>query len=139
MPDEIKGCISLFIVLNIGSTVIKRSFPTECHNATGKSVCNIREVFDVAVDHQGSVFRQEFCEKAERVADVIQILEEIQMIGIDIQDHADLWEEMQEAVRILAGFCDEKSGASHTDVAVNRLEDSAHGNRGVHVSGEKNV
>ena len=48
-------------------------------------------------------------------------------------------EEMQEAVRILAGFCDEKSGASHTDVAVNRLEDSAHGNRGVHVSGEKNV
>ena len=42
----------------------------------------------------------------ERITDISQVFEEIQMIFVNIQDYADLREEMQETVRIFTGFCD---------------------------------
>ena len=41
------------------------------------------------------------------VTDIFQIFKEIQMIGFNVQDDADLREKVQEAVCIFTGLCDE--------------------------------
>ena len=59
--------------------------------------------------------------------DIFQILEEVQMVRVDIEDHADLRLETQETVGIFTGFRDKILGASHTDIAADLLQDAANG------------
>ena len=47
----------------------------------------------VSVDDQSTVSREKLRKFPEGMADVIDVLEEIQMIGIHVQDHTDLREE----------------------------------------------
>ena len=57
----------------------------------------------------------------ERITDISQVFEEIQMIFVNIQDYADLREEMQETVRIFTGFCDKIFRITYTDVTADSL------------------
>ena len=72
----------------------------------------------------------------EGITDISQILEEIQMIFVNIQDHTDLRKEMQETVRLFACFGNK---VAHTDISADGFQDSAYGNRRVQFSGEENV
>ena len=47
----------------------------------------------VAVDDQSTVSREFFCEQTERMTDIVNVFKEIQMIGVHVQDDADLREE----------------------------------------------
>ena len=40
------------------------------------------------------------------MADIVQVLEEIQMVRVNIQDDADFGEKAQKAVGVLTGLCD---------------------------------
>ena len=46
----------------------------------------------ITVDDQGTVSRKFFCKQPEGMADIVNILKEIQMIGIHIQDDTDFRE-----------------------------------------------
>ena len=60
------------------------------------------------------------------VTDIFQIFKEIQMIGFNVQDDADLREKVQEAVCIFTGFCDKNTGASYPDISADGLKDPAY-------------
>ena len=60
------------------------------------------------------------------VTDIFQIFKEIQMIGFNVQDDADLREKVQEAVCIFTGLCDEDAGASDPDISADGLQNPAH-------------
>ena len=75
----------------------------------------------------------------EGITDISQILEEIQMIFVNIQDHTDLREEMQKTVRVFACFGNKVFRVAHTDISADGFQDSAYGDRRVQFSGEKNV
>ncbi len=49
----------------------------------------------VGVDDQSAERREKLCKFPEGMADVIDVLEEIQMIGIHVQDHTDLREKLK--------------------------------------------
>ncbi len=52
----------------------------------------ISSYFEFCVDDECTVCRKKFCKLTERMTDVIDILEEIQMVRIHIQDNTDLRE-----------------------------------------------
>ena len=53
-------------------------------DAAGEARKELGKVRKLAVDNQAAALRQALREEAERVADVIEILEEIQVILVDI-------------------------------------------------------
>ena len=72
----------------------------------------------------------------ERITDISQVFEEIQMIFVNIQDYADLREEMQETVRIFTGFCDKIFRITYTDVTADSLLDAADRDGRIQFSGK---
>ena len=78
---------------------------------------NLIQTLDVAVDNKCSVFWKQLCKSVERVADIFQILEEVQMVFVNIQDHTDLREEAKETVRIFACFRNKNLGITDTDIS----------------------
>ena len=54
------------------------------HNLACKTFCDLLIVFDIAVDDQCAVFRKKLGKLAEGIADILQILKEIQMIFFNI-------------------------------------------------------
>ena len=61
------------------------------------------------------------------------------MICVDIQDNADLRKEMEEAVGIFTGFCNEYLRSADTDVAADGLEDTADRDRRVLLSCQQDM
>ena len=67
----------------------------------------------VVVDHHAAIRGDEFSKLPERMLDIVQVLEEIQMIGLHVQNHGHGGEEAQEAVAVFAGFQDNGVPLSH--------------------------
>ena len=61
------------------------------------------------------------------MADVLQILEEIQVILLNIKNDADFRKEVKETVGVFTGFRDKCTGTSNPDIPADCLQDSAHG------------
>ena len=61
----------------------------------------------------------------EGEADIIEILEEVEMVCIDVQDDRDLRIQRQEAVRILTGFCDEVLRVADAHISADGRQDAA--------------
>ena len=59
------------------------------------------------------------------MTDIVNVFKEIQMIGIHVQDDADLREEASKAVGVFAGFGDECAGMSQAQVTTDRRQDTA--------------
>ena len=131
--------MSVLIIGDIVRAVIAVSGCTVCYNAAGKPFVYFLIIRNVSVDYERAVFRQQFCELAEGVADIFQIFKEFQMIFLDVKDHADLWEEMKETVRVLACFRDKSSGMADADISSDCFQDSAHGDCGIQISCQQDV
>ena len=94
----------------------------------------VRQLFvilNVAVDDQGSVLRNQLGKSAEGAADVVQILEKVQMVSIDIKDDTDLRIQREKAVGVFAGLCNEVIRVPYAHISVNGFQNSTHGNRGI--------
>ena len=61
----------------------------------------------------------------EGTADVRKILEEIEVVGVDVQNDADARIKREETVRVFAGLSHEIFGLSHADVAADAVVDAA--------------
>ena len=70
--------------------------------------CNcLHGVGGVVVDDNGAVFRNQLAEAVERMNDIINVLEEVQMVCIDIEHNGNRRVEAEEGVGVLAGLSDE--------------------------------
>ena len=88
-----EGRMSVFIPGNVCCGVIGIVLQTIGKNIAWKLPGDRLILRCVGVDDQSTVSREKLCKFPEGMADVIDVLEEIQMIGIHVQDHTDLREE----------------------------------------------
>lgn len=73
------------------------------------------------------------------MADILNILEKIQVIGINVEDQADLREETQKAIGIFTGLRQEGLRVSYPNIPPDGGQNPPYGNGGVAVSGQENV
>ena len=93
-PEENgEGRMSVFIPGNVCCGVIGIVLQTIGKNIAWKLPGDRLILRCVGVDDQSTVSREKLCKFPEGMADVVNVLEEIQMIGIHVQDHTDLREE----------------------------------------------
>ena len=85
--------MSKFIISNAVSSVISFFFQAVGDDPARKVPDDLFVFRSICIDDQCTVCRKKFCESAEGMTNIINILEEIQMICVDIQDDADLWKE----------------------------------------------
>ena len=135
----VKGSVGKFIKGNVFGHVISRVLQSAGDDLTGKVFGDLLIIRNIAADDQGSVSGQLLCKQLKGMADIVQVLEEIQMVRVNIQDDADLGEKAQKAVGVLTGLCDKGLGPAHTDIAVNGRQYSAHRDRRVGISLQKDV
>lgn len=81
---------SLFIMGDVCCAVIHGTVISVFYNTAVKSFGNTVQFVDISINDQSSVLWQ-FRKSVERTADIIQILEEIQMILVNIENNAYLW------------------------------------------------
>ena len=127
IPGDICGCIICLMLQTIGE------------NMTWKATGNSLVFRCISIDDQSSVRRKKLSKFPEGMTDIVNILEEVQMVGIHVQDHADLREEAQEAVGIFTCFCDESFRVADTDIPVDGRKDSAYTDSGATVALKKDV
>ena len=73
----------MVIMFDICKTVIGRS-TAERNDFADKSLCNGRKMFNITINDQGTILWEQLGKFSERIADIIQILEEIKMVSIYI-------------------------------------------------------
>ena len=86
------GRMCEFVKRNIGSIIIAGSVHTVGYDLAGQSFCQLIQVFNLTVDDQRAVVRQQLGKFAEGMTDVVNILEKVQMVCVNVQDNADLRE-----------------------------------------------
>ena len=80
-----------------------------------------------------------FRKLVERLLDLVQILEVIQMVFFDIQNHSQRGEEIQERVAILAAFQHDGITVTHTVTCVKQGEITTDHNSGIRLSCHQDV
>ena len=84
--------MTILIIGNTGSLVLCIVLQTICNYLTGKIFDDLFIMRGICIDDQCSVSGKQLGKFAEGMTDVINILEKVQVIRINIQDNADLWE-----------------------------------------------
>ncbi len=80
-----------FVISNVGRRVVTGRGGTKRDDTAGQGVRYFRDTRDVAVYDECSIRRQQFGEFMERIANVIDIFEKIQMIFFYIKNDTDFW------------------------------------------------
>ena len=93
--DAVEGRVIQLIVGNVGSSIVSGSLVFQCvgDNLTAKTFGHVIVFRCIGIDDQHAVGWEQTGKLAERVADVVDILEEVEMIRIHIEDDADFREE----------------------------------------------
>ena len=139
VSEEIKCNPTFFIVGDILRTVVKFWRHSVSHHAAVQTFADFLILIDLSVNDQCSVRWQQGCKLMKGVTDIFQIFKEIQMIGFNVQDDADLREKVQEAVCIFTGLCDEDAGASDPDISADGLQNPAHRDGRICVTCQQNM
>ena len=104
LVNQCEGFAALSVIGNIGSGVICLAGHFVCDQISIHTIGNLVYVLDIAIHYQQPVCREQFCKPMEGVADISKILEEIQVVFLDVQDHVHSREKGQEAVGVLTCF-----------------------------------
>ena len=123
---QVKTAFGKFVESNILSGVITCRFQTISDDVAWQTFSNLSDVVDFTVDNEDTLLIQFFCKLPEGMTDVIDIFKEIQMVFFYIKDDLKTWIELQEAVGIFAGFCNEIVGMTHADIAVEAAKAGKH-------------
>ena len=93
--DAVEGWVIQLIVGNIGSGIVSSSLVLQCvgDNLTAKTFGHVIVFRRIGIDNQHAVGREQTGKRTERVADVVDILEEIEMVCIHVEDNADFRKE----------------------------------------------
>ena len=93
----------------------------------------------VGIGHNDAALRHPVGEGAEGVLHVVQILEEVQVIGLDVEDHRHGGEEGEEGVAVLAALQDDGVPVAHPVAGAQQGQGAADHHRGVHPGGHDDV
>ena len=104
LVNQCEGCTALSVIGNIGSGVICLTGHFVCDQISIHTVGDLVYVPDLAIHYKKSVCREQFCKSMEGMADICKILEEIQVVFLNVQDHIYGREEGQEAVGVFTCF-----------------------------------
>ena len=85
------------------------------------------------VDNDKTVHRRQLCKLVERVDDVVDVLEEVEMILLDVQDDRNGRREAQEGIGVLAALRDEAALAADAERAADGGQVAADHDRRVHL------
>ena len=127
----VEGTDPPLIVGNIHRIVVGAFCAVGDHIGTD-ALCDLRRIRNCAADDKRSALPDIAGKTVEGMADVVQILEKVQVIRVDVQNQSDFRVEAQEAVRVLAGFRDEILRIPDADISANLLQDSPDGNGRIH-------
>ena len=105
----------------------------------GQARQGVHGVFVVCVGHHPALRRRQLGEAAEGGLDVLQVLEEVQMVLLNVQNHRHGGEEAEEAVAVLAGLQNDGLSAAHPVAAVEHGQGAADHHRGVRLGGHEDV
>ena len=100
---------------------------TKCFHMTGQAVCQFFHIVDLFGNHQQTLVRYSLGEGVERTADVFQCFEIIQMVAFYVQDNGNERIELQEAVKVFAGFRHKIGGIADAQIAADGGQDAAYG------------
>ena len=128
---DVEGADAALIVGNVHRIVVGTLCAIGDH-AGADALCDLRKIRDGAADDKRSALLDIARETVKRMADVIQILEKVQVVRIDVQNQSDFRIEAQEAVCVLAGFRDEVIRIADADIPADLLQDSPDGNGRIH-------
>ena len=93
----------------------------------------------VGIGHNDAALRHPVGEGAEGVLHVVQILEEVQVIGLDVEDHRHGGEEGEEGVAVLTGLQDDGLPLAHPVAGADGGQGAADHHSGVQPCGQKDV
>ena len=85
------------------------------------------------VDNDQTVHRSQLCKLVERVDDVVDVLEEVEMILLDVQDDRNGRREAQEGIGVLAALRNEAALAADAERAADGGQVAADHDRRVHL------
>ena len=109
------------ICFDIGCSITVCVFHTKGKDIAGKISCDARKAIHIPVDYQCSVIRKIGCKGVETLDDLINATEEIQMIGIYIQDNADVWIKCMETNGICTRLSNKVIGMTNSYIATDGI------------------
>ena len=123
---------SRIVKCNICGRVITGRSTSHSNYRTLGIFCYICIIINIAVDHKQSVRRKKRSISAERVAYIIDILEEIEVVLLHVQYDTDCWAEREKTVGVFTCFCNKigrmpypqitSDGMKHTADRYGRIE-----------------
>ena len=132
-----EGRMGILVIGNILCAVVGIRVPPECDHPALQPFDEIGKIPDPAVDHQETVLRQKLGKAAEGMADIINILEEIQMIRLHVEDHLCRGMEGQETVGILARLSHKIVLPADADVAADGRKNTPDADCRIHLGNQR--
>ena len=131
--------MTIFVISDIGCLIVGIMLKTISNDLAWKITYDILIFRCICIDDQCAVSRKELCETAERMTDIINVLEEIQMICIHVQDNADFREKAQKTICIFACFCDKSFRFTYTDISADCRKNPTNTDGRIAVTCKKNM
>ena len=125
--DQVKVSITVLVKGNIIGKIITVTCETKCDHLTCQTFRDLGQIRNLAINNKSPMFRDKLGKTTEGMADVVDILKEIQMIRINIQNNSGCWVELQETVGVFAGLSNKILGMAYADISVNHLQNAANG------------
>ena len=104
-----------------------------------QAVERLAGIFVVPVGNDVAVFGHQLREFPERCLNIGQALEKVQMVGLNIVDHGDGGEEVEEAVAVFTAFHDDGVAVAHAMPGVQQRKTAADHNGGVKLCVHKDM
>ena len=137
--DAAEGGAAVLVERHVFRAVIRILRITEGDDAAGESFRHRLKLIAGRVDNERAVLRDERRETVEGRSDVVEVLEEIQMVGVDVENDGDVREKAEETVRILAGFRDKIRGGADARRTADRGKNAADQDRRIGLSGHQDL
>ena len=122
-----KGRVAAFVKADIRRIIIRR-FGSHRHDLALEIPDNFPVIPDSIVNDETAVLRHAPHKAPERMANIVDILEKVEVIRLDVQNNFKRREKGQKAVRIFAGLEQKGIAAADPDIAADRIQIAAERN-----------
>ena len=149
---DLEGDVGVFLTANhhieggaaiglaqIGGGAVVGVVQTKGEHRVGKARHGVQGALVVGVDDDGALGGYQLSEPVEGVLDVVQVLEEVQVVGFHVQNHRHRGEEAQKAVAVFAGLQDDGVAMAHPVAGVEQGQGAADHDGGVGFGGHEDV
>ena len=127
------------LLMEIGGCAVRRTLQTEGDDRVLQPLDGIHGPLVVGVDDDMPRRRHQLGKLVERVLNIIEILEKVQMVRFHIQNHSNRGEKAEKAVAVFAGFQNDGVAVAHPVTGMKQRQRAADHDGGVCLGGHKDV